>query len=1170
MPKEIFVGNIKFEANANNVVDVLEQHIKGKVIRCELAGKKNANPLHINGGYAFVTLDDDDAVDLLSRGDYNAPFCMTRSLNISEAKNKGKRKKHYMEPLTNDNGNEPIFQLSSIELGNWAGQLPIVNYKRHGKKPLPTQRWTFLWDWTYPSYYVKPTVCISKESDAILIDGFTLPSDLKNGKRIKIPIRSLIESNHGILLDVKDCDNGFISLYISLKCSPILLRKTNKFNQSSKNTRLMYCITEEEEWVRTTDWTGCVNAFGKFLVYRLTFTENLEAIRRSLNHMSIPGIPTRIPKCLVSCEEIPKDAESYLKGIFDLLPFSICFKLESLISYGIITIHEIMEYKIGDKLIDLIYDEKETIAWHALNQMTIQRWDPADDRYNRRPVEIFQIALKNFRGEYDEWHPANPNIKLKDNNRCVWINYATVTPVKIYFNGPEYESSNRILRRYSEYADRFIRVTFKEENLDRLFNEQDTDLYDLRIKKILKNGFMVAGRQYEFLAFSSSQLRECSCWFVSPDKDFNANSIRESMGDFSAIKAPALYAARMGQCFTSTISTLELEVGQIKKIPDIKRNGFEFSDGCGNISPDLANLAAKHYWGTQHDDEIPSVFQFRFGGYKGVVSVNPVLEGNVICIRPSQIKFEAPISTNLEIVKAVKNPLPAHLNRQIITLLSSLGVKDDIFIKLQNNARADIDSIIRDPQKAREIVKRSLGTRECTHVTRTILSMIEALMEDDDEPYLKGLLECKRIFALKSLRYKARIPVPQGYLLFGILDETGILEPDQIYIQTSTIISENTFNTVNSKIQRKHKVWTGPAVIARNPSLHPGDIRVVRAVDVPKLNHLKNCVVFSQKGEKPLPNCLSGGDLDGDEFFVCFDERIFPETESEPMDYSPPKRKTIEDRALEISDIRDFFIDFMKNDRVGRIGSLHLALADFYTEGVYHPKCLKLAELHSMAVDFNKTGVPVTEPLPILDEYPDFMENKKKKEYVSQKILGKLYKNINIDNPRDDQLLNYKFGNISPKKEFLAQGYENYLEEAEISRDTYNSEIRNLMKKFRVKTEPEIITSNLLNCRRIDGRKTQDIRESISGTISFITHKYRKHFLVGLSDNINQYADDDTYNVNIPVTNETKAKASAWYYVTYDDDQYLDTSDDKRLLSFAWTVADILLNIREENMLYVL
>ncbi|CAG8605486.1 3072_t:CDS:10 [Gigaspora margarita] len=1097
MPKEIFVGNIKFEANANNVVDVLEQHIKGKVIR---------------------------------------------RLNISEAKNKGKKKKHYMEPVTNDNSNEPIFQLSSIKLGNWAGQLPIVNYKRHGKKPLPTQRWTFLWDWTYPSYYVKPTVCISKESDAILIDGFTLPSDLKNGKRIKIPIRSLIESNHGILLDVKDCDNGFISLYISLKCSPILLRKTNKFNQSSKNTRLMYCITEEEEWVRTTDWTG---------------------------------IPTRIPKCLVSCEEIPKDAESYLKGIFDLLPFSICFKLES---HGIITIHEIMEYKIGDKLIDLIYDEKETIAWHAINQMTIQRWDPADDRYNRRPVEIFQIALKNFRGEYDEWHPANPNIKLKDNNRCVWINYATVTPVKIYFNGPEYESSNRILRRYSEYADRFIRLTFKEENLDRLFNEQDTDLYDLRIRKILKNGFMVAGRQYEFLAFSSSQLRECSCWFVSPDKDFNANSIRESMGDFS------------------TISTLELAVGQVKKIPDIIRNDFEFSDGCGNISPDLAKLAAKHYWGTQHDDEIPSVFQFRFGGYKGVVSVNPDLEGNVICIRPSQIKFEAPISTNLEIVKAVKNPLPAHLNRQIITLLSSLGVKDDIFIKLQNNARADIDSIIRDPQKAREIVKRSLGTRECTHVTRTILSMIEAkLMEDDDEPYLKGLLECKRIFALKSLRYKARIPVPQGYLLFGILDETGILEPDQIYIQTSTIISENTFNTVNSKIQRKHKVWTGPAVIARNPSLHPGDIRVVRAVDVPELNHLKNCVVFSQKGEKPLPNCLSGGDLgmsllhiivrifflnislslyflflDGDEFFVCFDERIFPETESEPMDYSPPKRKTIEDRALEISDIRDFFIDFMKNDRVGRIGSLHLALADFYTEGVYHPKCLKLAELHSMAVDFNKTGVPVTEPLPILDEYPDFMENKKKKEYVSQKILGKLYKNINIDNPRDDQLLNYKFGNISPKKEFLAQGYENYLEEAEISRDTYNSEIRNLMKKFRVKTEPEIITSNLLNCRRIDGRKTQDIRESISGTISFITHKYRKHFLVGLSDNINQYTDDDTYNVNIPVTNETKAKASAWYYVTYDDDQYLDTSDDKRLLSFAWTVADILLNIREENMLYVL
>jgi hypothetical protein len=78
-------------------------------------------------------------------------------------------------------------------------------------------------------------------------------------------------------------------------------------------------------------------------------------------------------------------------------------------------------------------------------------------------------------------------------------------------------------------------------------------------------------------------------------------------------------------------------------------------------------------------------------------------------------------------VKAVKNPLPGHLNRQIILLFSTLGVPDHVFITLQNEMRADIDSMMNKEDKAREIVKRSTGSRECSHVTRTILSMIDAV-----------------------------------------------------------------------------------------------------------------------------------------------------------------------------------------------------------------------------------------------------------------------------------------------------------------------------------------------------------------------------------------------------------------------------------------------------------
>ncbi len=110
-----------------------------------------------------------------------------------------------------------------------------------------------------------------------------------------------------------------------------------------------------------------------------------------------------------------------------------------------------------------------------------------------------------------------------------------------------------------------------------------------------------------------------------------------------------------------------------------------------------------------------------------MVAVDPDLVGDILCIRPSQKKFDAPDSLTLEIVKSVRTPLPGHLNRQIILLLSALEVPDEVFIQLQNEMRLDIDSMITNEDKAREIVKRSTNIRECSHTTRTILSMIDAV-----------------------------------------------------------------------------------------------------------------------------------------------------------------------------------------------------------------------------------------------------------------------------------------------------------------------------------------------------------------------------------------------------------------------------------------------------------
>lgn len=49
---------------------------------------------------------------------------------------------------------------------------------------------------------------------------------------------------------------------------------------------------------------------------------------------------------------------------------------------------------------------------------------------------------------------------------CAYIRSATVTPTTVYFQTPVAETSNRVIRQYPQYADRFLRVRFTEEKTE--------------------------------------------------------------------------------------------------------------------------------------------------------------------------------------------------------------------------------------------------------------------------------------------------------------------------------------------------------------------------------------------------------------------------------------------------------------------------------------------------------------------------------------------------------------------------------------------------------------------------------------------------------------------------------------------------------------------------------
>ena len=83
---------------------------------------------------------------------------------------------------------------------------------------------------------------------------------------------------------------------------------------------------------------------------------------------------------------------------------------------------------------------------------------------------------------------------------------------------------------------------------------------------------------------------------------------------------------------------------------------------------------------------------------------------------------------------------------------------------------------------------------------------------------------------------------------------------------------------------------------------------MLQAVDIPELRGHKNVILFSQYGERPEADKMSGSDLDGDQFAITWDKRLFLTNTSDPMDYSPPKKP---DHSNNINDesLLDHFIN---------------------------------------------------------------------------------------------------------------------------------------------------------------------------------------------------------------------------------------------------------------------
>jgi len=786
-----------------------------------------------------------------------------------------------------------------------------------------------------------------------------------------------------------------------------------------------------------------------------------------------------------------------------------------------------------------------------------------------------------------KWISENP--KLLKNPKIVEetieVRRLVITPTKAYCLAPEVELSNRVLRHFKRVADRFLRVTFMDDNMQGMSSvvltvpiapivkevssgssAYRTAIFE-RVKQILHKGFELCGRSYSFLAFSANQLRDRSTWFFANGEDITVQKIKKWMGNFPKYIV-SKHAARMGQCFSSTYSTVEVPLKQVKDLPDIKRNGYEFSDGIGKMTPDLAMEVAKKL---QLNCNLPSAFQIRYGGYKGVITTWAEQPGSKarLSLRPSMKKFESE-HTMLEVITWTRF-LPCFLNKQIITLLSSLLVPDDSFHVLQKSMVNKLSQMVENVEVAFDVL-----TTSCTGDLQTTAAlMLSAGFQPQSEPHLRDMLSSIRAVQLEELLTKCRIFIPQGRWLIGCLDEMGELEYGQCFIKVSSPPLEGCFLKHGSSLEERKTSPTivkGKVVVAKNPCLHPGDIRILEAVDVPSLHHLVDCLVFPQKGHRPHPNEASGSDLDGDTYFVSWDSSLLPPSgESfEPMDYDAGEAK-ISKAPVKTQDIIEFFVQHMVNDKLGVICNAHVVHADLSASGALDENCLELAKLAAMAVDFPKTGKVAVLPQHLKPKlYPDFMDKDDFAGYKSKKVLGVLYRRIKdmfgeeVEKWKTDADCANVFEALPYDKDLEACGFQEYLEEAWNYKCSYDQQLRALLGQFNVKKEGEVVTGRISSLTKLNSRKQGEIKERLQHAYRALRNEFRFIFQGTTDCEISEPCQRSKY----------EAKASAWYHVTYHPTWLqkarelteLDGYHTAPLLSFPWISVDYLAQIKFQKL----
>ncbi|EFC44057.1 predicted protein [Naegleria gruberi] len=521
---------------------------------------------------------------------------------------------------------------------------------------------------------------------------------------------------------------------------------------------------------------------------------------------------------------------------------------------------------------------------------------------------------------------------------------------------------------------RFIRsVTYKQKityglpqlmDDKRFFRKLHPDNFvKVKIIDVVPASIECCGKEYRPVGGSLSMLRSDYVYFFDTTAMPACSEVDELMqifGTYDSNLNPFKLVSRHALNFTTTKETCTINKWKCVK-DELAIDGSEMTDGIGKISQSIAQQISNQLGLVS----VPTALQIRFLGFKGVLSVLPdedLGDGMDVILRESMCKFNGKEELNkIELVSCTTARKPAYLNKQIILLLTTLGITKETFLSIFLDYFKDLSEKITSPKYFLKVLKEN-----CMDT----LPAIQSLNEMPDDEFLQYLARYLIYDEIKKVQTKAMIPIEKAVIAMSIVDEYKQLKENEVMVQLGD----------GNYIEDGTQVF-----ICRNPCLHPSDIQTFTCRDNSllrsKYRPSNAAIIFPTQGYTSIKIC----DFDGDRVFVCWDSRLIPDQVSNlsPLTHDNEPMESTTEHSEVLSKI-------LENGKLlGKISDAWVAIVD--SEGADSDRALELADLFVKAVDFPKNGKQISLPNWFKDIiYPDFME-RGSISIKSNSIIGRIY-----------------------------------------------------------------------------------------------------------------------------------------------------------------------------------